>query len=65
MPPKTPKTAPLLRLDEAASGADLWKVRHRTPGSGTWFVIRGTKGEIDDAARRLQASGREVDVSRL
>ena len=62
---KATKAPPLLRLDEEASGADLWKVRHRAPGSATWFVLRGTKPEMDDAAQRLRASGREVDLSRL
>lgn len=43
----------------------LWKVRFRTPGAKTWFVVKGTKSEVDEAAAKLRAEGKEVDVSRL
>jgi hypothetical protein len=60
----TPKQS-ILRDGEDARGADLWKVRFRTPGNKTWFVVKGTKPEVDEAAAILQAEGKEVVVSRL
>lgn len=43
----------------------LWKCRFRTPGDRSWRVVRGTKSEVDSAAARLRAEGKEVDISRL
>ena len=54
-----------LLASEDASGLELWKCRFRAPWSRTWFVVRGTKAEVDAAAARLQAEGKEIDVSRL
>lgn len=55
----------ILRDGEDARGADLWKVRFRTPGAKTWFVVKGTKPEVDAVTATLQAEGKETVVSRL
>ena len=55
----------ILRAGEDASGMELWKCRFRDPSARTWFVVRGTKSEVDAAASRLQAEGKEINVSRL